>query len=130
MRKITFGLLVIVIFGISQLNADDLLPANKTKKISAVATQKAIQEFKHNKQCQAAYNEAKSKVAEQINKVAKEGFYDIVYVRVDKGKYDALSEKNKDLLEYLLKKELVRLGYTVEPARFDNIMLHWAVTWK
>ena len=130
MRKITFGLLVIAILGISQLNADDLLPANKTKQISAVATKKAIQEFKHDKQCQAAYNETKSKVAKQINEVAKEGFYDIVYVKVNEGKYDALSEKNRDLLEYLLKKELVRLGYTVKPARYDSIMLHWVVTWK
>ena len=133
MIKIIFGVLLLLSFGANSLNANDnkLLSAKKIKVVSKKATEKAIKKFKQDRKCKDAYNEAKSIVAKQINKVANEGFYDIVYVRVDDGtKYDKLSGQNKDILEYLLKKELKKLGYKVESARYDNIMLHWAVTWK
>ena len=45
-------------------------------------------------------------------------------------KYNKLTDKQKDILESILKKELKSLGYKVESARYDNIGLHWAISWE
>ena len=133
MIKIIFGVLLLLSFGANSLNANDnkLLSAKKIKVVSKKATEEAIKTFKQDRKCKDAYNEAKSIVAKQIDIIANRGLYDIVYVSLEDGtKYDKLSYQHKDMLEYLLKKELKKLGYKVESGRDDNIMLDWIITWK
>jgi len=130
MARLLFGTVLIISLGVGLLNAE-LLSAKKLKAISAKATAKAIADFKNDKECKAAYNEAKEIISKRLNKVANEGFYNIVYIKIDDGTlYNKLSKKKKDMLENILKEELMKLGYTVESARFDSIMLHWAITWE
>lgn len=130
MMKLVYGTILIASIGVSSLNAE-LLPANKLKSISVKATSKAIADFKKDKQSKDAYDEAKEIISKRLNEVANEGFYNIVYVEVDGGTlYKKLPKKKKDMLESILKKELKELGYTVESAKWDNIMLHWAITWE
>lgn len=69
--------------------------------------------------------------------VAKEGLYNIVYININgilsevkMMKYNQLSQKEKDLLENILKTELKSLGYDIESAQYDNIGLHWAISWE
>lgn len=129
MMKLMCGSILIASLGMSPLSAE-LLPAETLKSISEKATSEAIAEFKKEKSSKAAYDEAKLIISKKLNKVANEGFYNIVYVEVDDGTlYKELPKKKKDMLESILKEELNKLGYTVEPAKWDRIMMHWAITW-
>ncbi|CAA6803033.1 MAG: Unknown protein [uncultured Thiotrichaceae bacterium] len=129
MMKLVCGVILMASLGVNSLSAE-LLPAKTLKSISAKATLKAIADFKKDKESKAAYDEAKVIVSKRLNEVANEGFYNIVYVEVDDGTlYKELSKKKKDMLESILKEELKKLGYTVESAKWDSIMLHWAITW-
>ena len=82
MRKVVCSAIIIASFGISILNAE-LLPAKNLKVISEKATKEAIAKFKKDKKCKAAYNETKKFIADRLNKVASEGFYNIVYVNIN-----------------------------------------------
>lgn len=130
MKKFISVAIVIATLGVSLLGAD-LQSAKKLKTISAKATKLAIAKFKKDKKSNNAYNEAKSIIAKQLNEVANGGFYNIVYARVDDNTlYDKLSNKQQDILESILKSELEKLGYKVQSAKYDSIMLHWAITWE
>jgi len=129
MKKLVLLVTLCLGLNVSLLSAE-LKSAKELKNISVKATKQAISDFKKESKSKKAYDETKSLIANQLNKIAKEGFYDIVYVQVDDGTlYNSLSKKKKDILESILKKELVQLGYKVQSARYDSIMLHWAITW-
>ncbi len=134
MMKLVYSAILIASLGASIVNAE-LLPAKKLKSISSKATTKAIADFKKDKKSKEAYDESKKFIADRLNKVASEGFYNIVYVNINdiytkKMKYNKLNDKQKDILESILKKELKALGYNVESAKYDNIGLHWAISWE
>ncbi|MDB2405585.1 hypothetical protein N9W00_01480 [Arcobacteraceae bacterium] len=134
MKKLISSTIVIATLGVSLFGAE-LQSAKKLKSISLKATKAAIVDFKKDKKSKEAYVESKNFIADRLNKTASGGFYNIVYVNINsiytkKMKYNKLSDKQKDMLESILKKELVSLGYQVQSAKYDNIGLHWAISWE
>lgn len=136
MKKLIGSLVAITILGVSLLGAE-LQSTKKLKSISTKATKEAIVKFKKDKKSKEAYDESKSFIAKRLYSTANEGFYNIVYVNINdiykdvkKMKYNKLSNKQKDMLESILKKELISFGYQVQSAKYDNIGLHWAISWE
>ncbi len=114
--------------------AQDLVPASELKAVSAKATERVIAQFLSEGKTKSAYEETKSYIASSLQELAEEGFYDVRVVQINAievkaMKYNKLNVKQKDMLETILKRELQKLGYTVESARYDNIGLHWAISW-
>ena len=118
------------------LNAN-IIPAKEAKKISKIATKKAIENFMKNSKTKQAYKEVENYISKTIKKVAKEGFYNIVHIRINSiyddvknMQFNNLSGQQKDILKYLLKKKLQKLGYKIEEGKYNSLGIDWWVTWE
>ena len=116
-------------------SGSDLLPAKDLKAISQRSTARLIKAFKTHNQTRAAYEETRRYIANRLNTIAQEGFYNVLFVQInDKNtknmRYNNLTDKEKDMLKSILKRELFELGYRIESLKFDNIGLHWAISWE
>jgi hypothetical protein len=113
----------------------DLLPAKDLKAISQRSTARLIQAFKTQKKTRAAYEEVRRHIANRLNTIAEQGFYNVLFVLINEAntknmRYNKLNDKEKEMLESILKRELFELGYRIEPLKYDNIGLHWAISWE
>jgi hypothetical protein len=134
-KKFLRTLLILGIIS-GSLNAD-IIPAREAKKISETATKKVIENFMKDPKTKQAYIETENYVSKIIKKVAKEGFYNIVHVRIDdidrelkNMKFNKLSKKQQDILKYLLKNKLQKLGYKIEKGKYDILGLDWWIAWN
>ncbi|HAI68120.1 MAG TPA: hypothetical protein DCM38_01645 [Gammaproteobacteria bacterium] len=113
----------------------DLLPAKDLKAISQRMTARLIKAFKTQNKTRAAYEEARKFIANRLNTIAQQGFYNVLFVQINDTNtknmgYNKLTDKEKDMLKSILKRELFELGYRIESLKFDNIGLHWAISWE
>lgn len=136
MKKNILKILLVLGIIAGNLNAN-IIPAKEAKKISEIATKKAIENFMKNSTTKQAYEEVENYVSKTITKVAKEGFYNIVRIRINdiyddvkSMKFNNLSEQQRDILKYLLKKKLQKLGYKIEEGKYDSLGIDWWITWK
>lgn len=112
-----------------------LQPASRLKEISEKTTEQVRKDFMATEKTRRAYEEVNRYIAEQLITLAEEGFYKITYITITEIKnknfmYNSLSDKNKDVLESLLKEDLIALGYSVKSLKHDDIGLDWAITWN
>jgi len=116
-------------------NADTILSAKKTSSISKIATQKVIESFMKDPKTKQAYEEVENYISNTIKNTAKEGFYNEIHIKINaffnqNMKFNNLSKKQKDIIKYLIKNKLRKLGYEVETGRNDIIGIDLFISWK
>ncbi len=116
-------------------SGSDLLPAKELKAISQRSTARLIKAFKTQNKTRAAYEEVRRHIANRLNTIAQQGFYNVLFVLINETNtknmpYNKLTDKEKEMLESILKRELFELGYRIESLKYDNIGLHWAISWE